>query len=544
MDAVGSPAGGTSETALLLREWLGAVRRILRDRRLLAILAAGMGLRLVLAPLTAWWLDTPALAHAAISVWTQGTPYFPNMLGEPMIDPPLGVLFSSLLVGPLALFVPFGAMILPIAGHSAAALASGDVPRVLPIPAFLLLQKLPPIMADGAIGLALFALVEGRTGSSRLAALAAIAWLLNPLVIWSSSIAGHFDSLAALLVLLALLFLVRRNFWMAGLCLGLGTAVKLYPVLLVPLAVVIIVVRRKGASDSAVQSRLSADRPVGGAIRLVLGTVVGSLPALVYLPTLLALYGPSGPVRTQSFSGFTPWLFSNAVLLERLGSSGPLYASPTLPELLLPLAVAVIGSALLLVFRRREAGAASDPLGSGGWAILWVLTGAVLSYQAPVPENLLALLPLLLLVSPNSPRVGLSVYLTLSGSGFAFVVSQLGFAAFFYPLAAWIGPAAVASLDRQVLAYVSLSGWDSGIGFSVVAEVIGVAALLLLFVLAPLVLERRLRREPGPPAQVRASDAATGNPGESLGRGEPPSSGPGSSMKIEIPHLGPGGGCD
>ena len=85
---------------------------------------------------------------------------------------------------------------------------------------------------------ALILLLSRRPRTAFAVALAPL--LLGPVVL------KRFDVLPALLTLVALQLTVRRRYAWAGAALGLGTAVKLYPVLLLPL-VVIAAGRRAGA---------------------------------------------------------------------------------------------------------------------------------------------------------------------------------------------------------------------------------------------------------------------------------------------------------
>ncbi|GAC66881.1 glycosyltransferase family 87 protein [Gordonia soli] len=95
-----------------------------------------------------------------------------------------------------------------------------------------------------ALGLALFWLVTiwatGRTARTRLWS----TWLaaLSPLVV--VHVFTNFDAIAIAFVALAMLSWARRRPWLAGVFIGLGTAAKLYPVLL--LGVILVLCLRTG----------------------------------------------------------------------------------------------------------------------------------------------------------------------------------------------------------------------------------------------------------------------------------------------------------
>ncbi|WP_124709173.1 glycosyltransferase family 87 protein [Gordonia insulae] len=107
-----------------------------------------------------------------------------------------------------------------------------------------------------ALGLALFWLVTiwatSRTARTRVWA----TWMaaLSPLVI--VHIFTNFDAIAMAMVALALLYWARRKPWLAGVFIGLGTAAKLYPALL--LVVLLILCLRAGKVREFAQAASAA----------------------------------------------------------------------------------------------------------------------------------------------------------------------------------------------------------------------------------------------------------------------------------------------
>lgn len=97
----------------------------------------------------------------------------------------------------------------------------------------IFLMKLPYVVADLACAWTLTRLVP----ASKRVAVAAF-WLLNPLVIFSTSIYGRHDSLAILLVLLSVVAVRKATDRgrLAGLALlGIATLTRFFPIILVPL---------------------------------------------------------------------------------------------------------------------------------------------------------------------------------------------------------------------------------------------------------------------------------------------------------------------
>ncbi|MEM2973635.1 MAG: glycosyltransferase family 87 protein, partial [Candidatus Caldarchaeum sp.] len=96
----------------------------------------------------------------------------------------------------------------------------------------VLILKTPIIAADLAVAL-LTSKIAGELGMVRHAGKAALLWMFNPLVITISSVWGMFDSVAVALSLYGLLLMLRGRTIVAGFVLGLGGAVKIFPLMLV-----------------------------------------------------------------------------------------------------------------------------------------------------------------------------------------------------------------------------------------------------------------------------------------------------------------------
>ncbi|MDJ0271458.1 MAG: hypothetical protein QXN23_00530 [Candidatus Caldarchaeum sp.] len=97
--------------------------------------------------------------------------------------------------------------------------------------------KLPIILSDLAVAV-LISRLAAELGGLRYAGLASLLWLFNPLVIAISAVWGMFDSIAVALTLLGVLLAYRRKYAASAFVLGVGGAVKLYPLfLMLPLLV-------------------------------------------------------------------------------------------------------------------------------------------------------------------------------------------------------------------------------------------------------------------------------------------------------------------
>jgi hypothetical protein len=110
----------------------------------------------------------------------------------------------------------------------------------------LVLSRLPAFLTDVASTLVLYLVVRSSSSAER-ARLAALVWFLNPYTIFAVELLAVPDILAAFMTLVATLLVVYRKPVLSGALLGAGIAVKLYPVLLVPIFLIVCLpkVRRK-----------------------------------------------------------------------------------------------------------------------------------------------------------------------------------------------------------------------------------------------------------------------------------------------------------
>jgi len=100
---------------------------------------------------------------------------------------------------------------------------------------FLFLAKVPYLFFDLATAFLLFKFFE----SSQKGRFALVYWLFCPLALYTSFLFGHFDILAIFFVVLALYLVKQKQPSWASLALGIGGAIKLFPLIfLLPLVLV------------------------------------------------------------------------------------------------------------------------------------------------------------------------------------------------------------------------------------------------------------------------------------------------------------------
>ena len=170
------------------------------------------------------------------------------------------------------------------------------------------LVRIPSVAADAGTGILIFRIAKHLGSPDHQARTAAYAYLLNPFAIIVSAIWGVNDPIPVFLSVLGLYFLIRpsdRHVLLGSFVLGLGIATKLYPVLLVPIALAL-------ASGFLRKVKVLAVAAIA--------PLVTSLPFLLsdaraYVGTAFGFAGgTSGLNRGQLDPQFTSWLFLDYVV--------------------------------------------------------------------------------------------------------------------------------------------------------------------------------------------------------------------------------------
>ena len=184
---------------------------------MLAIVAAGLVVRLAVAPWSAHPGDWPVLTRWAVALGEHG--WLGVYTASDANYPPLALL---LLAGSRGLYALFAPALSP----------SGAL--------WLIALKLPAILADAGIALLAWLLADDR--QVRVWVLTAL--IFNPALIYLSAWWGQYESVYALLALAAIIAAgCGRPFW-AGVCLGLGVMVKLQAAVAGPVIVLAAVAGR------------------------------------------------------------------------------------------------------------------------------------------------------------------------------------------------------------------------------------------------------------------------------------------------------------
>ncbi len=437
-----------------IRSWTDGLRGWwvrAEHRRLRWILVSGLLIRLVLAPLTSWAVDTPGFVLSAVGLLYSGNPYSSTTWFNPPLAP---FLAEPFIVVPVLFQGPQG-LLVTVSSIAPMTMATGVDGSVFPTPGALLAWKLPLILADSAVCLLLHRF--GRSVRLPMSADAlAVAWFLNPLVIWASSVHGEVDALAAMLVLAAFLAFSSGRWLFSGLALGLAIFAKGYPLVLLPVFGAALLA--SWAHDKTVIRERT--RPL---LRWLAGLGISAVPFLYLISPMetLLLQRAANP----TFGGISVLGIFNAASPKAGGwyasfASNPLSAVAAMNVLRgvgrIGICLAVV--AVYVAYRRSPTGRLGR-LEILGLAIFTATAALVLSYSAPQPENLVGVLVALLIALPGLTRAkALTAYVVLSAAGLAMYWSFLTPAGMFYPLANLLGPWAIRSVNGSAISFVGFSG--------------------------------------------------------------------------------------
>ena len=106
--------------------------------------------------------------------------------------------------------------------------------------------KIPLFICDIVVGYLVYWLVDDMTGDKKKSVTAFAIWFLCPFVIVVAGVGGMFDTFAALMLLLAVIFVRKERFFLAGAMFSLAFLTKLFPAFLLFALVGYILMRHRG----------------------------------------------------------------------------------------------------------------------------------------------------------------------------------------------------------------------------------------------------------------------------------------------------------
>lgn len=264
-----------------------------RQKKTLTFVAMiGLAIRLVLAPFTGHPFDIYVWYQASLSILKGNlipSGGFTMMPAWYYTIVPISYAYHWL--SPILSAHPTAFDSLPPTLQSAANWTIPQGAHVLLVTDWLynLLIKIPGIISDLIAGFVIYRITLPSYGL-RAATLSFALWLLNPMLIWVSSVWGMYDSLPALFSLLAIYFLLEQKYMLSSIMEIIAISYKLYAVFLIP--VLLIYYYRSGLPVKKLFAPI--------ALSSVLGVVF-------FFP--LITHGVQNYFSTQAQSGATPQAF-------------------------------------------------------------------------------------------------------------------------------------------------------------------------------------------------------------------------------------------
>lgn len=439
---------------------LRQARDFLCPAGLAKVLLVGLAVRLLIAPWTYCPFDTYPFYSASVDMLAGM-----GMYGHAVFSYPPGfgfVLYPFMYL--LSLFQDpslFGSF---QPGMVEVGAVTGMINPFVAAPAFNLALKAPLIIGDLLTAAVLYLLMRDWKGEGAGRAAYAL-WFLNPLVIWISAVVGQFDVLAVLCTVVAVHLFLGDRFALAGLALGAGALLKIYPIYLALLFLAFLVADRRASGRERV---LSMGRLAGGAAVAMLAAV----PFLYTTPAMLDFV--LRRAGSDTFGGINIWFLSPLTGHQAVEQALDTLSLQALPAPLIVLAIGLVLAVSASVWLVRSDRPRREALITGS---LLVLVIALLFRSLTNPQHLLWALPFLAMAALAYPRFRAPFYL-LTLSGLLASLTLRSFAVFFYPLAAYTPLLRVEQLNGIVLQYFARDGILGHDLVFVLACAVGVLALV------------------------------------------------------------------
>jgi Gpi18-like mannosyltransferase len=345
-------------------------------------------------------------------------------------------------------------------------------------PGFNLTYKLPLILADYLCAVLLYRFVRKirDEGSGRRVF---ILWFLNPFVIFVSSIYGNFDVLAVFLTLLALYAMYSRRYLSAGLAVGLGVSIKLYPLYLGLFCFAYLVghvIMNLGTRDDLMDRLKSPIKFIAGAI----GGASSIVISILLNPSLMVFI--NGRMSNNDMGGINIWgLLRTGNVLFNETSALPQDEFTLVNTVTSYLMFLILFLILLRVFimLRSSHERHEEQMIFGSMSVFVVL---LLFQPVTHAHYLLWALPFLLLCSVYQHRFEHIVF-ALSVVGVVFWLALQSYMAFLYPLSVYTGVVPTDMINQVVVDYYTGLKVTSAEGARIIPTIIGVGALV--FALLP-----------------------------------------------------------
>jgi len=444
------------------------------DRMLLWAIVAGFTIRIAVAPWTSWTYDTYPFYQGIVDQLAGLGPYGHMVYSYPpafnFIEYPFSII--------LALFSDPTQWVTFVPSMVEVGRVTNMVVPTVTSPGFNLTYKLPLILADYLCGVLLYRFVR-KIKDEDSGRRVFILWFLNPFVIFVSSIYGNFDVLAVFFTLLALYAMYSRRYLSAGLAVGLGVSIKLYPLYLGLFCFAYLVgqvVVNYGTRDDLMDRLKSPIKFIAGAI----GGASSIVISILLNPSLMVFI--NGRMSNNDMGGINIWVLLRTGNVLFNGSSALPQDEFTLVNTVTSyLMFLILFLILLRVFMmlRSSHERHEEHMIFGSMSVFVVL---LLFQPVTHAHYLLWALPFLLLCSLYQHRFEHIVF-ALSVVGVVFWLALQSYMAFLYPLSVYTGAIPTDLINQVVVDYYAGSKGINAEGARIIPTIIGVGALI--FALLP-----------------------------------------------------------
>jgi hypothetical protein len=324
--------------------------------------------------------------------------------------------------------------------------------------------KLPLVASDYAIAWIIYQIIKER--SVRAAVISVAFWLLNPLPIFASYMLGQFDTIPALLMLIAFVFFWHNKKLLSGLALSVSVLFKFYPIFVLPVYIAVIIFRNDN-------------------VKTKIKNLIYYMAGFTCPITAVLLAMSKTNIWTEIFSrskiampmGVNFWFYNFSNDLSQLLNSIPYFNAFASRASIIALLVLLI----VIFYIYKLKGSIKSLL--FGQLALFVALMAFL-YQNSVPQYYSYILILLIIIFATE-RIFLSELIILSAVSTLFYFSTIPsiLPAYLYPLAAYTRLISVDHLNNYLISialgkpvgssvaynFVTI---NSGIGFAVMTTII------------------------------------------------------------------------
>ena len=319
----------------------------------------------------------------------------------------------------------------------------------LAVPAYSLVEKSTLWMFDFLTAFLLYLITLRITGSQKNAILGFGIWFLNPLVIVESSIHGAFDIIPVFFSLLALYFIDSKKNFFAGLSLGIGFMVKLFPIYFFILIIPMIL--RKNSFNIASSFKES--------FIFFLGIVIST--AVIIIPSLFTLNSANfitiiltGRGLAADLSGFNFWSVINLPFLSPIKLILELYFA-TVQMILF-----YIITAILLVLALLIGKYGSENVFALKNVFVFLIFSMLLTYISTQtqPQYILWFLPFIAILAASFGTLRLSYAIVSIATTLGYILFIAGPLFFFEPLFIFAKVSSIRYMTNNILYWYKISG--------------------------------------------------------------------------------------